>query len=227
MRFKDVFSIIGPSMIGPSSSHTAGAARLGRIARRILGDAPEEAEIVFFGSFASTYSGHGTDLAIVAGLLDCDTDDPRIRDSLSIADSAGMKVDLRTSQKPAPHPNTAEILLKKGDRAVRITGCSIGGGNIEIINVNGFDVKFSADYPTLLIFHDDRRGMIADVTDVLRHADANIGYMEVDRKSRSGDALTVIETDQAIDAAFLTQIRGLPNVRRICIIDLTGKEEGK
>lgn len=225
MRFKDVFSIIGPSMVGPSSSHTAGAVRLGRTARHILGCLPEQADIVFYGSFAETYRGHGTDLAIVAGLLDCDTDDMRIREALTLAEQAGLSVKFQTSQKPVVHPNTAMLHLKRGEREVLMTGCSIGGGNIEVVNVNRFDVKFTAIYPTLLIFHDDRPGMIAEVTDILSQANANIGYMEVDRKSRSGDVLTVIESDEAIKSETIGLIGRLPNVRQVCLIDLTTKGE--
>jgi L-serine dehydratase len=224
MRFKDVFSIIGPSMIGPSSSHTAGAVRLGRTARQVAGGLPEEADIYFYGSFADTYRGHGTDLAIAAGLLNYDTDDSRIRDALSLAEASGLSVRYHTEHKLGVHPNTAMILLKRGERDIRITGCSIGGGNIEIVNVNQFDVKFTAIYPTLLIFHDDRPGMIAKMTEVLKEAHVNISYMEVDRKSRNGDVLTVIEIDEVIQSKVITRIESLPNVKQVCVIDLMNKE---
>ncbi|CAH0119985.1 L-serine dehydratase, beta chain [Paenibacillus sp. CECT 9249] len=225
MRFKDVFSIIGPSMIGPSSSHTAGAVRLGRAARRILGGMPERADILFYGSFASTYRGHGTDLALVAGLLDLQADDAGIKDALELAEEAGMSVNITASALRPAHPNTAQIRLRRGEREDTVTGCSIGGGNIEVIGVNRFDVKFTASYPTLLIFHGDRPGVIAEVTDVFRQAGANIGYMEVDRKSRSGDALTVLEMDGPISGLWTERILRLPDVRRVCLIDLAAKEE--
>lgn len=226
MRFKDVFSIIGPSMIGPSSSHTAGAVRLGRSARQIAGRLPEKADIHFYGSFADTYRGHGTDLAIVAGLLNYDTDDSRIRDSISLANEVGLEIIFHTSYTPKPgiHPNTAMLILKCGDIETRVTGCSIGGGNIEIVNVNQFDVKFTAIYPTLLLFHDDKPGMIAQMTEILKQANTNIGYMEVDRKARSGDVLTVIESDEAIAPSVISRLEGLPHVKRVCVIDLTSKE---
>ena len=141
MRFKDVFSIIGPGMIGPSSSHTAGAVRLGRVARELFGGQPEQANIVFYGSLAATYSGHGTDLAVTAGLLQFDTDDERIPDSLNVAEESGMKVVFQTSKGPAIHPNTLTITLRSGRRRCQMTGCSIGGGNIEVVQGNGFDHK--------------------------------------------------------------------------------------
>ncbi|MEK4508835.1 L-serine ammonia-lyase, iron-sulfur-dependent, subunit beta [Paenibacillus anaericanus] len=225
MRFKDVFSIIGPSMVGPSSSHTAGAVRLGRTARHVLGAQPEQAEIIFYGSFATTYQGHGTDLAIIAGLLNYDTDDMRIKDALVQSELAGLKVELRTAQKAGVHPNTATLILQRGEQKVTVTGCSIGGGNIEIVSIDDFDVKFTAVYPTLLIFHADRRGILAEMTDIFKHADANIGYMEVDRKSRSGDALTVIESDEVLSTDFIDQISKLPDVYKIRVINLTAKGE--
>lgn len=227
MRFKDVFSIIGPSMIGPSSSHTAGAVRLGKTARQVLGGLPEQAEIVLYGSFATTYRGHGTDLALVAGLLGFDTDDARIKSALAIAEASGLDVAFKASKLPSAHPNTATMRLKGNGRAAAVTGCSIGGGNIEIVSIDQFDVKFTASYPTLLIFHDDRPGIIAEITDVLKQAHANIGYMEVDRKSRNGDALTVIESDEPLAPNCIGRIEGLSNVRRVCVIDLAAGEEAE
>lgn len=219
MRFKDVFSIIGPSMIGPSSSHTAGAVRLGRLARRFFGEPPEFAEIVLYGSFADTGQGHGTDLALVAGVLDFATDDPRIRHSTAIAEASGLEVRFRTSHKAVIHPNTATITLKRGDRADRVSGSSIGGGNIEMFEVNGFDVRFGGESPTLLIFHDDRSGMVARVTSLLSEKGINIGHMGVDRKSRNGEALSVIETDGSLPADIVEAIRSMSGVRRVCVID--------
>ncbi|MFD0712045.1 L-serine ammonia-lyase, iron-sulfur-dependent subunit beta [Paenibacillus sp. GCM10027626] len=224
MRFKDVFSIIGPSMVGPSSSHTAGAVRIGRAARRIFGELPDQVEIKLYGSFADTYRGHGTDLALVGGLLDYETDDMRIRDALELADQAGMAVTFATGSNMSVHPNTAKLTLRRGSREDVVTGSSIGGGNIELMGVNGFDVKFTMNYPTLLVFHQDRPGMLADMTKILGSGGVNIGYMDVDRKGRSGDALTVIETDEPVSAELMAQIDRLPDVTRVCLADLTGGE---
>lgn len=226
MRFKDVFSIIGPAMVGPSSSHTAGAVRIGRVARHILGDLPEKADILFYGSFADTYRGHGTDLAIVGGLLDFDTDDPRIPSSLAIAEQLGTVIAFKEGKGQFPHPNTAKVIARRGDREVSVIGASIGGGNIEVLGVNDFDVKFTAMYPTLIIFHDDRPGMIADVTRVLSRENVNIGHMSVDRKSRSGEALTVIDTDSGLSAELIREIAGLATVRDVRLVDLAAKQGG-
>lgn len=223
MRFKDVFSIMGPCMVGPSSSHTAGAARLGKTARHILGSQPEEAKILLYGSFATTYQGHGTDLALIGGLLNYDTDDERIKDAHKMAERAGMQVSIIPSQKAGVHPNTVTLQLRRGEEQVVVTGSSIGGGNIEITNVNGFDIKFTAMYPTFLVFHNDRRGILAEMTELFMHANANIGYMEVDRKSRSGDALTVIEIDELLDTGLVDQIAGLQDVHRVRVIHLTSE----
>lgn len=222
MRFKDVFSIIGPSMIGPSSSHTAGAVRLGRVARELLGELPEEAEVVFYGSFAATYGGHGTDVAVVAGLLRFGTDDERIPDALREAAKAGMKVTFRTGAGAAVHPNTLSAELRAGERSCRMTGCSIGGGNIEVVEANGFDLRFTADYPTLIAFHGDRPGVLADMTRLLSAANVNIGCMDVDRKGRLGEAATAIETDGGIPGGVLAEIRKLRSVTGLSYIDLNG-----
>jgi len=226
MRFKDVFSIIGPAMVGPSSSHTAGAVRIGRVARHLLGDVPERAEIRFYGSFADTYRGHGTDLAIVGGLLDFDTDDSRIPSSLKIAERLGIEIEFREGKGSIPHPNTARIAARRGEREAVVTASSIGGGNIEVHGVNDFDVKFTAMYPTLLVFHDDRPGMIADLTRILSREHVNIGHMSVDRKGRSGEALTVIDTDSALSDDLIREVAQLPTVRDVRLVDLTGAKGG-
>lgn len=227
MRFKDVFSIIGPSMIGPSSSHTAGAVRIGRTARKLLGDIPEQVEISLYGSFATTYLGHGTDLALVAGLLDFHPDDERLSHSMQIAKSHNMNIHFRPLERSAPHPNTAFIRVSAGQRTSAITGCSIGGGNIEIIAVDHFDVRFKTVYPTLLIFHKDRPGMIEDITKLLRKAGINISCMEVDRQSRMGEVLTVIESDEAPPKLCIEAIDALPDVQRVCLVDLDSAIEGE
>jgi L-serine dehydratase len=225
LRFKDVFSIIGPGMVGPSSSHTAGAVRLGRVARALLGEVPVSAEIMLYGSFAETYRGHGTDLAIVGGLLDYDTDDERIPQSLDIAEQSGLKVIFKKSKARVAHPNTVKIKLSSAERSVIMIGSSIGGGNIEVSSVNDFDIEFTGSYPTLLIFHIDRPGLLADVTRLLSDENVNIGYMDVDRKARSGEAMTAIEVDSPVSVRLLDELKKLQNVHEVRIIDLTGGVE--
>ncbi|KRF21616.1 L-serine ammonia-lyase, iron-sulfur-dependent subunit beta [Paenibacillus sp. Soil787] len=225
MRFKDVFSIIGPSMIGPSSSHTAGAVRLGRVARQLLGEQPQKVEITLFGSFADTYRGHGTDLALIGGLLDYETDDPRIPVAAEEAEALGVEIAFLTSKDKADHPNTVRFILSTDTRELRMTGASIGGGNIEIVNVNQFDVKFTAVYPTLVISHHDRPGMIADITALLGRNEINIGFMDLDRKGRDREAMTVIETDVSIPDSLIQELENLSMIFEIKKVDLAERGE--
>jgi L-serine dehydratase len=232
MRFKDVFSIIGPAMVGPSSSHTAGAARIGRAARQVLGEVPREAEVIFFGSFAATYQGHGTDRAIVGGLLDYTTDDHRLPDSIELAAEDGMEVSFRQGAGLFPHPNTVKLRLVGRDTGTELTltGISIGGGNIEIVDIDGFGVKLTGMYPTVLINHMDYLGVLASVTDVMRQGQFNIGHMSLDRKNRSGAALTVLELDESATPELLQELRSLPAVKSVKVVDLnegTQEQRGK
>lgn len=222
MRFKDVFSIIGPAMVGPSSSHTAGAARIGRAARQVLGEMPGVAEVIFFGSFAATYQGHGTDRAITGGLLDFSTDDSRLPESIELAEAAGMEVSFRQGAGLFPHPNTVQLRLTGQDSGnmLTLTGISIGGGNIEIVDIDGFGVKLSGMYPTVLINHMDYLGVLASVTDVMRKGNFNIGHMSLDRKNRSGAALTVLELDETATPELLQELEALPAVKSVKLVDL-------
>ncbi|MDD9266379.1 L-serine ammonia-lyase, iron-sulfur-dependent subunit beta [Paenibacillus sp. GCM10023248] len=225
MRFKDVFSIIGPSMIGPSSSHTAGAVRLGRVVRQLLGEQPAKAEMTLYGSFADTYRGHGTDLALIGGLLDFETDDPRIPHAAEEAEARGVEIAFLTSKDKADHPNTVKFHLSAGDKEVVMIGASIGGGNIEIVSVNQFDVKFTAVYPTLVISHHDRPGMIAEITTLLGRNQINIGFMDLDRKGRDREAMTVIETDVTVSDALIEELGSLSMIYDIKRVDLAERGE--
>lgn len=232
MRFKDVFSIIGPAMVGPSSSHTAGAARIGRAARQVLGEFPKEAEVVFFGSFAATYQGHGTDRAIAGGLLNFATDDYRLPDSIELAEAEGMEISFRQGTGLFPHPNTVRLRLvgRESGTELSLTGTSIGGGNIEIVDIDGFGVKLTGMYPTVLINHMDYLGVLASVTDVMRKGEFNIGHMSLDRKNRSGAALTVLELDEPATPELLADLMALPAVKSVKVVDLneaTQEQKGK
>ncbi|WP_052098138.1 L-serine ammonia-lyase, iron-sulfur-dependent subunit beta [Paenibacillus stellifer] len=224
MRFKDVFSIIGPAMVGPSSSHTAGAARIGRAARQLLGEMPQKAEVIFYGSFAATYQGHGTDRAIAGGLLDFATDDLRLPDSIELAEAAGMDLSFRQGAGLFPHPNTVRLELAGESGGLSLTGISIGGGNIEIVEIDGFSVKLSGMYPTVLIHHMDYLGVLAGVTDTMRRGRVNIGHMSLDRKNRSGAALTVLELDERLAPELAAELMALPAVQSVKLIHL---EEGE
>ncbi|HZG73466.1 MAG TPA: L-serine ammonia-lyase, iron-sulfur-dependent subunit beta [Chondromyces sp.] len=214
MRYRSAFDIIGPVMIGPSSSHTAGAARIGRVARTIFEKQPKKAVISLYGSFAQTYKGHGTDLAIVAGLLDFDTFDERIPQSLEIAEELGVEIIFRTEEAVTNHPNTVKINLYDGQDELEVVGISIGGGTIEITEINTFKLKLSGD-PAILVIHNDRHGMIYSVTNVLSKYEINIGHMEVSRKDKGDTAIMAIEVDERIEDSIIEELKQIENVTKI------------
>ncbi|MDQ0215086.1 L-serine dehydratase [Oikeobacillus pervagus] len=218
MKYKSVFDIIGPIMIGPSSSHTAGAARIGRLARSIFGREPKWAKIALYGSFAKTYKGHGTDIAIIGGLLDFDTFDERIRDAINISQKKGMEIEFIEEEAIPDHPNTAKITLGDEKGEMELVGVSIGGGKIEITELNGFELKLSGIHPAILVVHNDRSGAIAKVANILAENDLNIGHMEVSRKEKGKMALMVIEVDQAVGESVMKQIEALPNILKVARI---------
>lgn len=215
MKYKSVFDIIGPVMVGPSSSHTAGAARIGLVARKLFGRQPEWARISFYGSFAETYRGHGTDVAIIAGLLGFDTFDERIPDALAIAQAAGMDVSFSAEEAIPHHPNTARVRIGDGKGELELVGVSIGGGKIEIIELNGFELKLSGHHPALLIMHNDRYGTIGAVASALAKHAINIGHMEVSRKEKGKEALMTIEVDQPLTDELLQELEQQPNIIQV------------
>jgi L-serine dehydratase len=215
LKYKSVFDIIGPIMIGPSSSHTAGAARIGRVARSIFGREPKWASISLYGSFAQTYKGHGTDVAIIGGILDFDTDDERIIKAIDIATEKGMKISFVEEDAVTDHPNTARVFIGDDQGELELVGISIGGGKIEIIELNGFELKLSGHHPAILVVHNDRFGAIANVASVLAKHEINIGHMEVSRKEVGKLALMTIEVDHNIEDSVLHEIEQLPNILRV------------
>ena len=215
----NVFDIIGPIMIGPSSSHTAGAVRLGRVAWKLLGAAPAEAEIELTGSFAETYRGHGTDKALVAGIMGFDSDDERIRRSLEIAGERGIRLSFRETSIPGAHPNTARITLTDaaGSRVV-VEGASVGGGNILITAINGMSVSFTGQYNTILVLHRDKPGAIAAVTNFMAGSGVNIGNFRLSREKRGGQALMTIEVDGDVSETLIESLQSLIAVDQAILI---------
>ena len=219
MKFTSVFDIIGPVMIGPSSSHTAGAARIGRVARDLFGRQPKWVRIHLYGSFAETYRGHGTDVAIVGGLLDYDTYDERIKTAFNDAKKAGMQYEFIPEEAHKEHPNTARLVMGDDSGEMSVEGISIGGGKIEISEVNGFKLRLTGGMPAILVVHNDRAGCIANVANCLAMHDVNIGHMEVSRIERGHTALMVIEVDQNIDDRILQQISFIPHITKVSKIN--------
>ncbi len=211
--------MIGPIMIGPSSSHTAGVVRIGRTARRLLGSIPTEVEIIFYNSFARTYEGHGSDRAIIAGLLDYKTDDNRIKESLSLANDAGLKFTFRAIANASTlHPNTIKLTLKNNDHELAVVGESLGGGLINIAEVNGFRADFRANLHTLILLAEDVKGSIAFIASVLAHDDCNIASMSVSRKGKHAIACHVIEMDSGLNPVTLAYIRSLKWIQEVTYI---------
>lgn len=219
MRYRSVFDIIGPVMIGPSSSHTAGAARIGRMAQKLFGSTPERADITLYGSFAETYRGHGTDVALVAGLLDFETDDSRLSEALSIAAKKGIKVTFTTDKETqTEHPNTARLRLAGGGNALELVGVSIGGGKIEITEVDGFSISLTGSNPALLVLHRDKYGAVAEVAGLIAKYEMNISHMEVSRHERGHLAMMVIQTDEEINDGLAAEISGLTNMLNVAVL---------
>jgi len=221
-RVHSVFEVIGPVMIGPSSSHTAGAVRIGRLARAVLGETPARARITLHGSFASTGHGHGTDLALIAGLLGYAPSDERIRTADIEAKDAGLAVEFAEGDLGEVHPNTARIEMSAADgRTVTVQGSSIGGADVVLTAIDDFDVAITGELPVLIVEHHDQPGVIASVSATLAQHAVNIASMEVSRERRGARALMVIETDQPVGAAVVaalgdadavTSVRAVPSV---------------
>jgi len=215
-RQRSVFDIVGPVMIGPSSSHTAGACRLGELARSIFGATPSHARILLHGSFASTGPGHGTDLALVAGLLGMHPDDARIPSALVLAAESGLGVEFAEVDLGDAHPNTARFELSGPDgRVMLIQGSSLGGGDVVVTEINCFEVELTGDLPMLVVGHLDQPGQIAAATKLLAESGVNVASMQVSRERRDADALMLIATDAEVDLATAERISLLPGVTSV------------
>ncbi|MGX7350547.1 L-serine dehydratase, iron-sulfur-dependent, beta subunit [Enterococcus canis] len=219
LRYKSVFDIIGPVMIGPSSSHTAGAARIGKIVRSIFGEQPDSVDILLYESFAKTYRGHGTDIALVGGLLGMEPDDERLADSLKLAHEANMEVLFVPKKEKAEHPNSVRLIVSKGERKMSVTGISIGGGNIQISELNGFKISLSMGTPTFIIVHQDLPGMVAKVTQILSDHEVNIGTMTVTRESKGEKAIMIIEVDEPNQQELTKTLATLPHLYSVNFFD--------
>ncbi|MBC6366007.1 L-serine ammonia-lyase, iron-sulfur-dependent subunit beta [Algoriphagus sp. AK58] len=214
-----VFDMIGPVMIGPSSSHTAGVVRIARAAIRILGGIPDEAVVTFYNSFARTYEGHGSDRAILGGLMDFQTDDPRIKNAIELAQKSNLKYTFKSiGNSSVHHPNTIKLNLKKGNDQIEVVGESLGGGVINIAEVDGFVANFSAQAHTLIIKADDISGAIAFISSVIAQEKTNIATMSVSRKGKNDLACHVIEMDSGIRETTIAYLKSLPWVKQLIYI---------
>ena len=222
MKNYGVFDILGPIMIGPSSSHTAGAARLGKIGREIADKSFNGVTFYLHGSFAKTYKGHGTDRALVAGILGMEPSDERIKDSLNIAKGKGINIEFIETDLGYEHPNTVKIVFHYEDKEdFFLIGSSIGGGNILITNLNGDEIQFSGNYPTILIRYKDQKGSISRISSILSSEDINIATMKVTRERKI--ATMVIEIDSPIEDFVINKIAKLDEIIYIKGINPIGR----
>ena len=217
----NILDSIGPVMVGPSSSHTAGAARIGQVARKLLGEEVRSAKILLHGSFLATGKGHGTDRALVAGLLGLSVDDRRIPDSFDLAKERGMDFEIGGISLQDAHPNSVKLEVKsESGRKLELVAASIGGGRIRICEIDGLRADFSAESPTVVVFNQDRPGCIVKVTSRLGSAGVNIATMQVYRDERGGHAVMVIEVDQQLPEGCierLEQEEGIEKVIYLCM----------
>lgn len=217
----NLFDILGPVMVGPSSSHTAGAVRIGRIARRLLGeDTPAWAQIGLSGSFAATGHGHGTDRAIVAGLLGMQPSDERIAVSFDVARQEGMAFSFSRATLPGEHPNTARLALTgRSGKTLTIVASSLGGGRIMVVEMNGLRANFSGDLPTLIVQNRDQPGHVSEVTSMLAHKGVNIATMQLYRDYPGGNAVMIIETDKAVPPEGIAWLERSEGITRVTFVD--------
>ncbi len=209
-NLSSIFDMIGPIMIGPSSSHTGGVVRIGNVARMIFGQQPDSVQITFYNSFARTYEGHGSDRAIIAGLLGMKTDDERIKRAFDSAKDVGLYFSMKAVMNAsALHPNSIRIQMQNEDKKTEILGVSRGGGLISIVEIDGFSCNFSAQSKTLIVTAHDVKGSIAYITNILANDDCNIATMTVNRSGKNDIAKLVIEMDSAITEASLGYLRSL------------------
>ena len=223
----NIFDMMGPVMVGPSSSHTAGAARIGNMGRTLLGEEVARADIGLHGSFAETGFGHGTDRALLAGLLGMKPDDLCIPNAYEEANRAGMAYSFRTVELRDAHPNTALLeLTGKSGKKLTLQASSVGGGAIVVNKIDGIDVNFTGDFNTLIVRNQDESGSVAAITSILSQVHINVANMSVNRHRRGGDALMVIETDQHIKPRQVEFLSELPGILSVTYYDKEDDEDG-
>ena len=219
----NIFDILGPVMVGPSSSHTAGAARIGYITRKLLGSRPKKARLGLSGSFAATGRGHGTDRALVAGLLGMKPDDMRIPESFAVAGQEGLEFEIYNTQIKEAHPNKALLDVEGVDgKTIVVQASSLGGGRIMLNELDGITVNCTGSCPTLIIRNEDSPGLVAEVTSVLYGKKVNIATLQLHRDKRGGYAVMVIETDQPVEPDTIRDLERLNGISKVTYIETEG-----
>lgn len=221
MKYTSAFQIIGPIMVGPSSSHTAGAVRIGNIARKLLREEPNEVVFELMGSFAETYQGHGTDLALLSGILGMNTDDDRIVNAENIANQLGVDYQFTKRSGGDYHPNTVKIIIKGLTRSLQLIASSLGGGKVEVQELDGLPVRFCGEKPTFILYHTDQRGFLAQLTELLDAKEYNIVRVNLERRKKSGSVITICEVDQKIDDSIVVELyKAIPSLQDVCVLEV-------
>lgn len=222
MNFLSIFDVIGPNMIGPSSSHTAGAVSIALMARKLFSEEIKEVTFTLYGSFAKTYQGHGTDRALLGGILGFPTYDERIRDAFKYAEAMNVAYRYIVDEETLTnHPNTADIdIVGVSGKKMSVRGESIGGGKMKIVRIDNIDVEFTGEYSTLIVHQMDKPGVIAHITQALAEENVNIAFMRLFREDKGAAAYTVVESDERIPEKVLARIRTNPNVSDLMLIQV-------
>ena len=220
MAFISVFDVLGPNMIGPSSSHTAGAAIIAYLAQKMIAPPLRRADFRLYGSFAKTYRGHGTDRALVGGILGFSADDERIRDSFALAKQQGLEFLLIPDETETDvHPNTVEIRMENAaGRVMTVRGESLGGGKVRIVGINGVKVDFTGEYNALIVVQRDKPGVVAHITKILSDRDVNIAFMRLFREQKGHTAYTIVESDQRLPEGVDALLLENPNITDVMVV---------
>ena len=220
MSFISVFDVLGPNMIGPSSSHTAGAAVIAGLARKLIAPPLARVDFTLYGSFSKTYHGHGTDRALLGGILGFATDDARIRDSFQIAGERGLAFSFTANETETElHPNTVDIRMENtAGQVMTVRGVSLGGGKVKIVRINGVEVDFTGEYSAVIVVHRDEPGVVAHITRVLIGHNVNIAFMRLFREYKGHTAYSIIESDGSLPDGISGQLMGNPNIQDVMLV---------
>lgn len=222
MAFISAFDVLGPNMIGPSSSHTAGAVAIALLAQKMMNGSLTKVTFTLYGSFAKTYHGHGTDRALVGGIMGFQTDDVRISNSFAIAKERGLDFTFLTNERESEvHPNTVDILMENAaHHTVTIRGESLGGGKVRIVRINQVDVDFTGEYSAIIVIHQDRPGVVAHITKCLSDRQVNIAFMKLFREAKGATAYSIVESDEKLPAEIIADIEENPNVHHTMLVQM-------
>ena len=221
MPFISVFDVLGPNMIGPSSSHTAGAAVIAHLAHKLLAPPLRQVDFTLYGSFAKTYHGHGTDRALLGGILGFSPDDLCIRESFRIAGERGLAFTFTPNETETDvHPNTVDIRMENAaGQVMTVRGESLGGGKVRIVRINGVHVDFTGEYAAVIAIHQDKPGVVAHITKVLSDRGVNIAFMRLFREAKGHTAYTIVESDGRLPEGIDGPLRQDPNVSDVMIVE--------